>query len=143
MRVTPSIAIVLLLASLAGEAGAAPPAPKHSIVGNWTFEMPNTKCSETYAFRPDGTATATSGEEKAETKYEISAAPSAKGFYKLSQTIAKDNGKKDCSGQITELGTKSTNYIRFDPSGEAFVVCQSESIDSCVGPVIRVPAKKS
>ena len=143
MRVQLSIAIILLFASLSGIAAGASSVPKHSIVGTWTFTIPAINCTETYSFRADGTASATSAEEIAESTYTISAEPSAGGTYKLVTTIVKDNGKKDCSGGITERGQKTTNYIRFDPSGEELTVCQTESLEGCFGPVQRVRPKTS
>jgi len=80
----------------------------------------------------------TSGEEIAETEFRITAKPSRKGFYEWVDTIVKDNGKKDCSGQITDVGRKTTTYIQFDPPGQRFIVCQAESHDACFGPLRRV-----
>ena len=57
--------------------------------------------------------------------------PSRNGFYEWVDTIVKDNGKKDCSGQITDVGRKTTNYIRFDPAGQRFIVCRAESLEAC------------
>lgn len=112
--------------------------PDHPILGTWVFALPGQNCSETYRFFPNGTSRVTSGEEEAESEYEISAQPGVNGFYRLVDTVTKDNGKKDCMGQVTPAGDKATNYIRFHPSGNAFVMCQAESLDTCFGPLNRV-----
>jgi hypothetical protein len=121
-------------------AHAAPPRPvakDHPIVGQWTFTTPDSGCAETYLFRTDGTAVVTSAAEIAETAFEISATPSGKGFYKWTDRIVKDNGKKDCAGQVTPVGKENVNYIMFNPPRDRFVVCARESLDRCFGPFVR------
>jgi hypothetical protein len=113
-------------------------APNHPIIGTWRFTLPDGSCAETYRFRPDGTSVVTSGEEIAETEFRIAPKPSRKGFYEWVETIVKDNGKKDCSGQVTDVGRKTTTYIQFDSTAQRFIVCQAESHDACFGPLRRV-----
>ena len=48
------------------------------------------------------------------------------GFYKWTDKLVKDNGKKDCSGEITEVGQTATNYVQFHPSGNIFIMCADE-----------------
>ena len=136
----PPILALALLAGLAGTAIAQERAvfANHPIVGTWRFTMPDGKCAETYRFRADGTSLVTSGEEVAESEYRIAANPSRNGFYEWVDTIVKDNGKKDCSGQITDVGRTTTNYIRFDPAAQRLVVCRAESLDACFGPLRRI-----
>jgi len=117
---------------------AASPYADHPLVGSWRFEVPNTGCHEVYRFRADGTSVVTSGAEIAESVYEVAPKPSSKGFYAWTDTIVKDNGKEDCSGQVTSVGRKVTNYIRFDRAAQRFVVCREESLDACFGPLRRV-----
>ncbi len=116
-----------------------PIAPDHPFVGTWKITLPLSggTCDEIYHIRPDGTRLVTSGEEEAESEYEISDGPSEKGFYKWVDTITKDNGKKDCLGGITPVGDVATNYIVFHPSGDMFLLCIEESLDRCVGPFVR------
>jgi hypothetical protein len=131
----------LALAIVAAGALAAPPHPTakdHPIIGRWIISLPDGSCSETYTFRPDGTTLVTSGEEIAESEFEISAKPSAAGFYKWTDKLVKDNGKKDCSGEITEVGKTVTNFVQFHPSGNIFIMCADESLDTCIGPFKRV-----
>jgi len=117
---------------------AASPYADHPLVGSWRFDVPNTGCHEVYRFRADGTSVVTSGAEIAESVYEVAQKPSSKGFYVWTDTIVKDNGKQDCSGQITSVGRKVTNYIRFDRGGQRLVVCREESLDACFGPLRRI-----
>ena len=113
-------------------------AANHPIIGTWRFTLPDGSCAETYRFRADGTSVVTSGEEIAETEFRITPKPSRKGFYEWVDTIVKDNGKKDCSGQITDVGRQTTTYIQFDGKAQRFIVCQAESHDACFGPLRRV-----
>jgi hypothetical protein len=110
-----------------------PIAPDHPIVGTWKITLPlsDGPCDEIYSIRPDGTALVTSAEEISESVYEISDDPSEKGFYRWVDTITKDNGKKDCLGHV------ATNYIVFHSSGDMFLICIEERLESCIGPFAR------
>lgn len=129
------LAVLGLAVAAAGLAAA--PGGRHPIVGTWTFRVPDSTCVETYFYRSDGTTLVTSAEEVAETRYEISPKPNAEGFYRMVDTLVKDNGKKDCAGQITEAGQVSTRYVRFDPSGALMLLCADESLRACIGPMVR------
>ena len=136
-----TLTIAILSLVIAASVQAAPPAASHPILGIWRLTLPDGSCSETYRFRGDGTTLVTSAEEISESEFDIPAKPSAKGFYKLTDRIVKDNGKKDCSGEIMKVGTKATNFIQFHPSGGMFVMCIRESLDACIGPFQRVPGQ--
>lgn len=130
--------LLLSLSLAATGALAAPPVANHPILGIWTLTLPDGSCSETYRFRADGTTLVTSADEVSESEFSIPAEPSEKGFYKLVDTIVKDNGKQDCAGQVMKVGTKATNFVRFHPSGALFLMCATESMDACIGPFHRV-----
>lgn len=132
------LAFALAALPLVGAAQDTGQLAGHPLVGTWRFLLPDGSCAETYRFRADGTSHVTSAEEVAESVFEVSPKPSQKGFYLWVDTIVKDNGKKDCAGQITDVGRKTTNYIRFDQTGQRFVVCRAESLDACFGPLHRV-----
>ena len=132
---------LLAMCLLPTSAHAAPPAASHPILGIWKLTLPDGSCSETYRFRGDGTTLVTSAEEISESEFDIPAEPSAKGFYKLEDRVVKDNGKKDCSGEIMKTGSKVTHFVHFHPSGLLFVMCQAESLDACIGPFQRVPGQ--
>lgn len=130
-------------ASLASAQPPHPPKPNHPIIGTWSLAVPGTDCEETYYMRQDGTTLVTSGAEVAESAYEISDEPSAKGFFKSTDKLVKDNGKPDCSGEVMKAGEEVTNYIRFHPSGTMMIMCRDESLDACFGPLHRVPGQES
>lgn len=133
-------AAMLAAASIFGaqHALAAEPASNHPILGIWRLALPEAECYELYRFRADGTTLVTSAEEVSESEFEIPAKPSAKGYYKIVDTVVKDNGKQDCSGEVMKVGRKATHFVLFHPSGVLFLMCASESMDNCIGPFLRV-----
>jgi hypothetical protein len=133
-------------ALLAGPAGAAPPgtasAPvmlraDHPLIGAWALKSRDGGCTEIYRIAREGTSLVTSADEVAQTRFEVSDRPSAKGFYKWVDTIVKDNGKKDCSGQVTKPHT-TTSYVLMNESNNAFISCQNESTRVCIGPFVKI-----
>jgi hypothetical protein len=134
---------IAVAASVASAEAPRRPKTNHPILGTWIFAVPDTDCEETYYVRQDGTTLVTSGEEVAESVYEIDDEPSAKGYYKNTDRITKDNGKPDCAGNITKVGTEVTNYIRFHPSGDMLIICKDESLDACFGPLYRLGGESS
>jgi hypothetical protein len=137
--------LLLSFVAVVPPAQAAPPAPaaNHPILGIWRLALPELHCVETYRFRSDGTTLVTSKEEISESEYSIPDRPSAKGFYKLEDRIVKDNGKQDCSGEIIEVGTQATNFLRFHPSGALFLMCSDETMEACIGPFERVEGEEA
>ncbi|KQQ96778.1 hypothetical protein [Massilia sp. Leaf139] len=137
--------LLVSLVVLTPLAQAAPPAPaaNHPILGIWRLALPELRCVETYRFRGDGTTLVTSKEEISESEYRIPDKPSPKGFYKLEDRIVKDNGKQDCSGEIMEVGTQATNFLRFHPSGALFLMCSDETMEACIGPFERVEGEEA
>jgi hypothetical protein len=131
--------LIPMLVSTQFACAATPePSQHHPLLGIWKLTLPEIGCSETYRFRGDGTSLVTSAQEISESEFRIPAQPSEKGFYKLEDRIVKDNGKKDCVGQITKVGTRATNFLRFHPSGALFLMCADETMDACIGPFERV-----
>jgi len=143
VRAVPLAVAVALAASLAGAEPPRVPKTNHPILGTWTFEVPDSDCEETYYMRQDGTTLVTSGEEVAESVYEIDDEPTSKGFYKNTDRIVKDNGKPDCAGEITKVGSQVTNYIKFHPSWNMMIICKDETLDACFGPLYRVGGESS
>lgn len=114
-----------------------PPAPTHPILGSWKFVVPGETCVEVYTFQSNGTRLYTSAEELGESSYKVSTEPSTSGFYTLTDTITRNNGKPDCSGGTTPVGDKATRFIRFLRSREEFILCLEESVKACIGPFSR------
>ncbi|MES3023611.1 MAG: hypothetical protein V4857_18755 [Pseudomonadota bacterium] len=133
-------AVVLAAASVFGGPGAhaAPLPADHPILGIWRLTLPDGSCSETYRFRSDGTTLVTSADEISESTFDIPVEPSSRGYYRLVDTVVKDNGKKDCAGQVMQVGKKITNFVVFHPSGALFLMCEAEALDKCIGPFHRV-----
>jgi hypothetical protein len=137
----PSVAMLFAAAAAQAQPARAAPSASHPLLGIWTLSIPQLACSETYHFRGDGTVLVKSKEEVSESEFTITEKPSTLGFYKLEDKIVKDNGKQDCSGEITQVGSRVTNYVRFHPSGARFVMCEDESMETCIGPFERAPAQ--
>lgn len=126
-------AIGALVASMAS---AQPLRAEHPLIGTWVITAPN-GCAETYVVRPDATATITSADEVAESQLTISDGPSERGFFKWTEKVVKDNGKKDCSGEKGEVGRVAVSYILLSPDKSQFAMCEREDRISCIGPFKR------
>ncbi|MES2262941.1 MAG: hypothetical protein V4724_30830 [Pseudomonadota bacterium] len=133
-----NIALACALVTTVAGAAAAPVRHDHPIVGTWRFAVPDSACHEVYRIRDDGTALITSASEVAESEFDIADQPDDNGFYKSSDKIVKDNGKLDCTGEVTPVGRAVASFIVFHPSGNMFLMCQQASMDTCMGPFIRV-----
>jgi len=81
--------------------------------------------------RNDGRKLSRSGEERNESEFEISLVPSMRGFYKWTDKITNGNGRPDCGGSTTEIGHVAVNYIRLHPSGQRYLLCKAEDMNSC------------
>ena len=131
-------AATLAAACLSARAGAAQLRHNHPVIGIWRITLPDGSCSETYRIRADGTTLVFSNEEVAESTFTIADQPDKNGFYKEVDTITKDNGKLDCTGEVTKPGRAATNYLRFHPSGDMFLMCVERNLEKCIGPFLRV-----
>ena len=118
----------------ASASAASPP----SLVGRWHWTHPN-GCTEIYEFRSDGSARVTSGEETTDERYEFSSVPEGKGRHKLTMTIVKDHGGRDCVGSVEDsTGKSTTGYIELNAAGNAMVFCADAVTAKCMGPLLRV-----
>lgn len=139
MRLRRAVAMLAIPAVLMASAVAEPALRQsHPVIGTWRITMPDGSCSETYRIRADGTTLVFSNEEVAESTFAISDQPDQQGFYKEVDTIVKDNGKRDCLGDVTEVGRAVTSYLLFHPSGDMFLMCVERRTDKCIGPFVRV-----
>ena len=124
-------------------ASAAPAVPvpiraDHPLLGAWEITTKDEQCVETWRIDRAGTMLVTSADEVAEARFTIADQPSARGYYKWVDTIVKDNGKKDCSGNITKPPRSATNYILLNGAGNEFIMCSAEDGRQCFGPFIKV-----
>ncbi|GJI99755.1 hypothetical protein RugamoR64_02940 [Duganella rhizosphaerae] len=139
MRLRRAVAMLAIPTVLMAPAVAEPALRQsHPVIGTWRITMPDGSCSETYRIRADGTTLVFSNEEVAESTFAISDQPDKQGFYKEVDTIVKDNGKRDCLGDVTEVGRAVTSYLLFHPSGDMFLMCVERRTDKCIGPFVRV-----
>ena len=133
--------VIALIASqlVTGAAHAAQPSPGHPLVGTWAYTWSEASCVERYRFDADGHFTLSSGSAVVEGSYQVTAKPVVDDFYRLTETILTENLQPDCSGAAVELGRASVSYLQFDPPHDMLVRCQSPSLVSCIGPLVRVP----
>ena len=141
-------ALVLAAALLSiATALAAPPAPDvptapvradHPLLGAWQITRKDDGCAETYRVDRSGHTLVTSADEVAQTRFTLSDQPSAKGYYKWTDTLVKDNGKKDCWGQVTKPGKTTVRYVMMNPARNRFIVCNAEDGKQCFGPFVKV-----
>jgi len=129
-------------AAAAGPPEAKAPEPKalrsdHPLIGAWALRAGDTGCTEIYRISREGTSLVTSADEVAQTRFEVADQPSAKGYFKWVDTIVKDNGKKDCSGNVTKPHT-TTSYILMSETRKAFISCRNESTKACIGPFVKI-----
>ncbi len=121
---------------------ARTPLPRtHPLVGQWRIDLPQLGCFEEYQVRADGTRSVTAGQERSESEFMISPVPGAKGFYKWTDRIVKNNGKPDCTGSITDVGHIAENFILVHPDGNHFLLCKQPDINTCFGPYVRRKVK--
>ena len=143
--------LLLALALASAAAIAAPPAakadapvtptalrPDHPMLAAWAITRRDDGCAETYRFDRSGHALITSADEVAVSNFTLSDKPSANGYYKWVDTLVKDNGKKDCWGQITKPGKTTTRYVLMNPAEDRFIVCTAEDGRQCFGPFVKV-----
>ncbi len=134
------LAVLLASAPCLHAAGEAASPRNHPIVGTWTWALFGGSCTETLQYRANRGALSTSGQEVAEKTYQVAAQPDAQGFYKLVETVVRQNDKPDCSGAMLEgPGEQSTRFIQFSPQQDKLLVCREASLKACFGPLTRVP----
>lgn len=111
---------------------------KHPIIGYWESKIVGDNCSETYWFREDGTGVLTSAGEQLEVNYVVDEQPNTLGFFKIKHQVVNNNGKVDCTGNITDIDTAQDSYLLFQPDGRSFIACENneESMNTCFGPMV-------
>lgn len=145
MRPSPPTARFLCVIALScGALGFAAPGIAQTatrpLVGTWSWTLFDGKCTETLHYKADGNVLATSAESVVEWSYKVTPEPSAKGFYKVVEQAVRVNGKKDCYGDVmADSGATDVRYLQFSPAGSQMIVCKSESLDACFGPLRKAP----
>jgi hypothetical protein len=123
----------------AADPATAQKADGHPIIGKWAWSVTGKSCHETLQYRADGTRLGASGEEITEAQFQITPKPSLFGFYRLTETLTAANGKRDCAGDLHVAGDESiTRFVQFSPKHDLLIVCRTESLQACYGPLRRV-----
>ena len=135
--------LALALASIAAVAAPSADAPlpvraDHPFLGAWQITKRDNDCAEIYRIDRSGRTLITSAEEVAQSSFTITDQPSARGYYKWVDTLVKDNGKKDCWGQVTKPGKTTTRYVMMNPAKDRFIVCLAEDGRQCFGPFVKL-----
>jgi hypothetical protein len=129
------------LSSVAAPSFPVRPPSGHPIIGKWQWTRDTNQCTEVYEFKVDGTVPVVSGSERTDNTYEVDEVPDINGFYKLTMTIVKDYGGKDCADDESLSSGGSANYIIFDPKKLMYLSCQEPKLERCFGP-LRKSAEK-
>jgi hypothetical protein len=141
---TPLLLALALASAAAVAAPAADDAPSrpmradHPFLGAWQITRRDDGCGEIYRVDRSGRTLITSADEVAQSRFTMSDQPSAKGYYKWVDTLVKDNGKKDCWGQVTKPGKTTTRYVMMNPAQDRFIVCTAEDGKQCFGPFVKL-----
>jgi hypothetical protein len=144
MKTALLVASVLLSTAAAFAAPAATDAPTapvradHPLLGAWQITRRDDGCAEITRVDRSGRTLVTSADEVAQTQFKLTDQPSAKGYYKWVDTLVKDNGKKDCWGQITKPGKTTTRFVMMNPAANRFILCTAEDGTQCFGPFVKV-----
>lgn len=133
-QLTRQLSTLLAVALLVPVALAAAPRRDHPLLGSWKIQVPGGQCVETYLFKPDGTSLVTSAGEVSQGEFEVSDQPGAAGFYRLRDRIVRNNAQPDCMGSLTPPGSEVQRFLRFDPAGRRFLMCDAENLEACIGP---------
>ena len=134
-----SVLASLLAGAPPVHAAGEPAIPAHPTLGTWTWSLFGGSCTETWQYRTDRTVLGTSGQQVAENTYDVARLPDTGGFYKLVETLVRQNDKKDCSGALPKgPGEQSTRFIQFNPHRDKLLVCQGPLLKACFGPLTRV-----
>lgn len=109
-----------------------------SIIGTWTWKRRENSCSESYAFRPDGTVSIVSGDERTEGRYTYSRTEQSEVRALLTLTTTADYGGRDCADSKEDsTGQSDTVYVLFNRQRTEILVCGSVAGQDCFGPLRR------
>jgi hypothetical protein len=126
--------------AMAADPARAQAAAPHPVSGKWIWTLPGKACLETVHYRADGKRLSTSGDEVTEGDFQITPKPSLFGFYRITETLTQANGKRDCAGDLHVASAESTiRFIQFSPKNDQLIVCKTESLQACYGPLRRAP----
>jgi hypothetical protein len=112
----------------------------HPLYGKWAWTYQKNNCTEVYDYRTDNISIVTSGDEIGESHFTISDKPDLDGFYRMTDTQTKSNGRTGCDGAPggTPVGDTITVHIFFLPAKDEMLICQDPSLNACFGPLRRL-----
>jgi hypothetical protein len=90
---------------------------------------------ETHTYRADGTGTHRSAEEIIQTLFHVELVEN--GVYIMRGVVTATNGKSDCTGSPTAVGSRFESVIRFTKDGN-FYSCPTLETISCNGSELRL-----
>ena len=119
------LAIVLLSSSaIAADRG------RFSVIGEWEWNPTEGVCPERYSYRTDGLVMMQSADERLVKTYIISKASNE--MYRVSSTVKASNGKADCRGNLSPVGSKSIVFL-MPTKGGGYMTCSSLDPSTCFG----------
>lgn len=134
MRLAFFLATVLLpLSAMAADRGG------FSVIGEWEWNPMEGVCPERFTYRADGMVMMQSAEERLVKTYVLTKVSS--DMYRLTSTVKATNGKADCRGNLSPVGTKSSAFV-MPTKGRAFLTCSSMDKSTCFGTAKAVKRKR-
>lgn len=100
------------------------------LIGTWNWKPNRGSCPERHHYFSEGRASTESGDEILQKTYSVKLIKD--GLYRISASVISTNGKKDCLGSLTEVGSTSTTFIYRQNYG-GYLTCASENGMSCYG----------
>ena len=134
MRLTFLIAVLMLpLSAIAADRGG------FSVIGEWEWNPLDGVCPERFTYRTDGMVMMQSGEERLVKTYVITKV--SNDTYRLTSTVKATNGKPDCRGDLSPVGTKSSAFV-MPTKDRGFLTCSSMDKSTCFGMAKAVKRKR-
>ncbi|MES2669705.1 MAG: hypothetical protein V4673_04705 [Pseudomonadota bacterium] len=127
------VAVLLPFSAIAADRGG------FSVIGEWEWNPLDGVCPERFTYRADGMVMMQSGEERLVKTYVLTRV--SNDVYRLSSTVKATNGKPDCRGDLSPVGTKSSAFV-MPTKGRAFLTCTSMDKATCFGTAKAVKRKK-
>jgi hypothetical protein len=122
---------IILIVSGCGTVAPTDPIISRKFIGVWSWKpIKGDSCPETHEYLANGHLIVHSGEEILEKSYFITGVGG--GFYQISTTNLKSNGKKDCFGNFSTLKNTNHFFVWFNNSG-TLTTCSTADGMACYG----------
>lgn len=106
-----------------------------ALPGDWSLAFAGGTCKELHTYRADGTGTHRSADEVIQTSFHLELVE--RGVYIMRGVVTATNGRNDCTGSPTAIGSRFEAVIRFTNDG-SFYSCRTLDTLSCSGVGRRV-----